>query len=181
VLLTLLRDTAWFVRLHAVRALAQRRFLPQAGEIRQSLSDPNWRVREASVATLRTFGAAGFNQLIEHFISTEDTYSREQVADELQRGGLIPDVLRRYGEDGDWRAAQVLDQMVRMGKTAYVLGFLSKEAQPPVRKKFLVKYVKDPDPQIRQWVARLATSEPDSEIRGLAMAALESRSPAAER
>ncbi len=179
-LLTLLRDDTWFVRLHAVRALACRKFLSQASAIGQALSDPNWRVREAAVATLRTFGAAGLNQLTAHFIHTADAYSREQVADEFQRAGLIPDLLQRYASEDDSQATQVLNQMARMGKTGYLVSVLSADAQPALRKKFLLNFARNPDPQIRQWVERVASQEPDPDLRSVAAAALGAPSAAGE-
>jgi HEAT repeat protein len=181
VLLTLLRDSVWFVRLHAVRALARRKFLSQAAQISEALSDPNWRVREAAVATLRAFGSAGLSQLTNHFINTDDTYSQEQVADEFQRAGLIPDILQQYAGEDDAQSAHVLAQMARLGKTSYVLSFLSTEARPGLRKKFLRGFGTHSDPQIQAWVQRVAASEPDVEVRAIAEAALTPRSAVGER
>lgn len=181
VLLTLLRDSAWFVRLHAVRALARRKFLPQAVQIGPALSDPNWRVREAAVTALRIFGSAGLAQLTDHFVNTEDVYSQEQVADVFQRAGLIPELLRRYAAADDSQAPQVLAQLARLGKTSYMLSVLTNNAEPDLRKKFLLGFGRHPDPQIQAWVGQVAASETDLEIRSMARAAMAGRSLAGER
>jgi len=172
-LLTLLEDAAWFVRLHAVRALAKRRFLSQAGKIAGALTDPNWRVREAAVRTLRSFGPVGRERLTEHFLRTDDRYSREQIADEFQRAGLIPDLLLQCAENGNGREARVLGHLAEMGKTSYIVSVLTQgKGNGRLRKKFLQEFGGSPDPQIQHWIEMVAQQEPDSELRALAQAAL---------
>ena len=172
-LLTLLEDAAWFVRLHAVRSLAQRKFLPQAEQIARALTDPNWRVREAAVRTLRSFGSAGLERLTEHFLRTDDRYSREQIADEFQRVGLIPELLSQCAQNGNGREVRVLNHLAEMGKTSYIVSVLCQgEGNGRLRKKFLKEFGHSPDPQIQHWVKEIAQQEPDSELRALAQAAL---------
>lgn len=172
-LLTLIEDGVWFVRLHAVRALANPRFLPQAGKIAGTLTDLNWRVREATVRTLRGFGAPGRERLMEHFLETQDRYSREQIADEFQRAGLIPEFLSQFGENGSDRAAGVVRSLAEMGKTSYMVSVLAQGGgNGRLRKKFLQAFGGSPDPQIHQWVEEVAQQEPDTELRVLAKAAL---------
>jgi HEAT repeats len=87
-LLRLAEDPQWFVRLRAVRALAHYRFAPFA-ILTQRLTDAHWRVREAAAQALCAQGQPGVDRLVEHFLSTEDRYSQEQVAEQLERAGLI--------------------------------------------------------------------------------------------
>ncbi len=172
-LLTLLEDAAWFVRLHTVRALAKQRFLPQAGQIARTLTDSNWRVREATVRTLRGFGSAGRERLTEHFLGTSDRYSREQIADEFQRAGLIPELLSQCAENGNGRETRVLSSLAEMGKTSYIVSVLTQgKGNGRLRKRFLQKFGCSPDPQIQHWVEEVAQQESDSELRALAQAAL---------
>jgi len=172
VLLTLLEDTQWFVRLHAVRALAKRRYLSQAPQVAQRLTDPHWMVREAAARTLLVFGRVGSDHLVSHFLGTEDRYSREQIADEIQRAGLIPSLLAQYGSGEDGAEGRVIEQFAQMGKTSYLVSVLQSSSERELRKKFLQRFGRYPDPQIRAWVRHLATREPDEELRALAEATM---------
>ncbi len=170
VLLSLLEDPEWFVRLHTVRALAKPKFETQLPEIARRLADPRWMVREAAVRTLQSFGAEGTATLYDYFLSSEDRYSREQIADEWQRAGLIPGLLAQYAGGRDGREHRVLEQLAHKGKTSYVVGLLLGTAEPGVRKKFLEDFGRHPDGQIQAWVSYLAAHETDAELRALAQA-----------
>ncbi|HKT13589.1 MAG TPA: HEAT repeat domain-containing protein [Terriglobia bacterium] len=172
-LFTLLEDSAWFVRLHAVRSLGRHRFLSAGDRIARVLTDPNWRVREAAVRALRGFGRPGLKLLTSHFLATRDRYSREQVADEFQRAGLVPELMTSGFETGNGRETAVLRNMVEMGKTSYMISVLEEgEGNGKLRKSFLRQFGTSPDPQIQQWVERLAVKEPDFDVRSLAQEAL---------
>ena len=173
VLLTLLDDDQWFVRLHTVRALSKRRYLPQVAEITRRLTDSNWMVREAAARALLVFGRAGIDQLSVHFLNTQDRYSREQVADEMQRAGLVPMLLADYAEERDGRQSRVIEQLAEMGKTSYLLAILEANSDRNLHKKFLNAFGRNADPQIKAWVKRLATQETDPELRALARASVE--------
>jgi len=170
VLLSLLEDPEWFVRLHTVRALAKPKFETQLPEIARRLADPRWMVREAAVRTLQAFGPEGNALLYDYFLGSEDRYSREQIADEWQRTGVIPSLLAQYAGGRDGREHRVLEQMAHMGKTSYVVGLLLGTSDPGVRKKFLEDFGRHPDGQIQAWVSYLATHETDAELRALAQA-----------
>jgi len=168
-LLKLLEDPVWFVRLHAVRSFAGNRFLPYAARISKALTDTNWRVRETAVRTLRGFGQPGLDLLTTHFLSTRDRYSREQIADEFQRAGLVPALLTRCAETGNGRETAVLRHLAEMGKTSYLIAALENGAgNGKLRKSFLRLLGQSPDPQIQEWVEQVAVKEPDFDVRILA-------------
>lgn len=168
VLLTLLDDPQWFVRLHAARALAKRKFLSQAEQISRRLTDSHWLVREAATQTLLVFGRAGLDHLADHMLRTQDRYSREQIADEMQRAGLIPTLVAQYGASTDERETKVFAQLIEMGKTSYLVATLISSSDQRLRMKFLKDFGRDPDPRIRAWVKKLATVDPNKDIRALA-------------
>jgi HEAT repeat protein len=172
VLLTLLDDTQWFVRLHAVRAMAKRKFLPQAPQIAERLTDSHWMVREAAGRTLLVFGRVGSGYLAEHFLQTQDRYSQEQIADEMQRAGLIPGLLAEYAIGDGGAQGRVIEQMAHMGKTSYLVSVLRSTSELDLRKKFLEDFGRHPDPQIQAWVRHLAIRDPDEELRALAEATI---------
>jgi len=168
VLLTLLEDAQWFVRLHAVRALAKRKFLSQAPQVAQRLTDPHWMVREAAARTLLVFGRVGSDQLAGHFLATQDRYSQEQIADEIQRAGLVPNMLAQYATEAEGSEGKVIEQLVQMGKTSYVVSVLQTTSDQRLRRKFLMNFGRYLDPQIRGWVQQVATEETDPNLRTLA-------------
>jgi HEAT repeat protein len=172
VLLTLSEDTQWFVRLHAVRAVAKRKFLPLASHIAQRLTDPNWMVREGAARTLLVFGRVGSDHLAAHFLRTQDRYSQEQIADEMQRAGLVPALLTQYASDGGGQEGEVIEQLAQMGKTSYMVGILDSSSDQNLRRKFLQNFGRHPDPQIRGWVAQVAERESDATLRALAQTAI---------
>lgn len=180
-LFALMEDPAWFVRLHAVRSLAKPEFLSHAARISRALTDADWRVRETAVRTLRGFGPAGLDLLTHHFLATEDRYSREQIADEFQRAGLIPDLLIRCAQNGNGRDTEVLRHLAEMGKTSYMLAVVENgEGNGELRKKFLQQFGRYPDPQIHQWVKQVAVTETDFAVRALAQETLADIRPRGE-
>lgn len=168
VLLTLLDDSQWFVRMHTVRALAKRKFLSQAPQVARRLTDSHWMVRESGARTLLVFGRVGSEQLAQHFLSTEDRYSREQIADEMQRAGLVPTLIAQYGAEREGASTRVIDLLVQMGKTSYLLWAIENNPSPEIRKKFLVHFGEEQDPQIRDWVSHVASTDTDPALRTLA-------------
>ena len=106
-------------------------------EITRCLADPHWMVRQAAAKTLCAFGASGLTVIIEHFLSTQDAYSREQITDELQRAGLIPRILERYESHSDSPEARLLEQLVQMGKTSYLIEVLANGSSQSLRRKFV--------------------------------------------
>lgn len=168
VLLALLEDREWFVRLHAVRALAKAKFALHVDAIAKRLTDRHWMVREATVHTLQQLQR--LDHLCDVFLHTQDRYSQEQIADEWQRAGVIPTLLGQYAQANSGPESRVVDALVRMGKTSYMLAVLTHSTDRNLRKRFLQDFGGNPDPQIQYWVRELARREPDTELRALALA-----------
>ncbi|MGH9455423.1 MAG: HEAT repeat domain-containing protein [Terriglobia bacterium] len=125
-LANLLEDREWFVRLQAVKSAGRRG--PQGLELRvaQCLSDPDWRVREAAAHTFGQQPRSGADVLLHQFRETEDVYMKEQIAEELERSGLIGGWLSHLGETGFERETQALFQLVEMGKTGLLQDLLER-------------------------------------------------------
>lgn len=176
-LLTLLDDPDRFVRLQAVRSLAKYKFHAQAAQISRRLTDAHWMVREAAVRTLLVFGQAGIDRLFEHFLDTQDRYSREQIADEMQRAGLIPALLAQYASTPNGRAERVIGLLSQMGKTSNMVAVLRSSSDRSLLKKFLQSLGGQDDPEIRAWVNYMAIQASDAELRGLAQRAIRPAEP----
>ena len=153
-LLALLDDSQWFVRLHAVRALAHPKYISESACIAHRTTDPNWRVREAAVKTLAALGEFGL--LLDHLIWSDDRYAREQIAEELERNGFMSKLLVQYSGDTGLREKRAVEQLARLGKVSYIIAFLQNGAPPRLREKFLLEFGLDADPRVRAWAQQIA-------------------------
>ncbi|MGO9274769.1 MAG: HEAT repeat domain-containing protein [Terriglobia bacterium] len=141
VLAKLLGDEVWFVRLHAARALAHPRFQFLTGRVARLLTDSHWRVREAATQTLIALGDVGVSELIGHFFGdpgrdeargsghrraphSPDLYSREQIAEQMQRAGLLYVLADHYDEWASRDGSTAVSQLARSGQGAYLLAVL---------------------------------------------------------
>jgi hypothetical protein len=148
VLLRLLRDPEWFVRLHAVRALARQSFVPQISQIAKVLGDPHWRVREAAVRTLLTFGSRGIDQILSALVQTDAHASMDQISDEIQRAGLIPVLLSRLQSPEYTIARKAIERLTGMGKSSYLLAAL-QNGSGHARAKFVEIFGSSDSPSVQ--------------------------------
>lgn len=199
----LMLDRNEFVRLHTVRACADPYYSELIGDLTRRLTDPKWRVREAAVKTLAAFDKAGRQQLATYFLDTTDQYASEQIVEEMQRSGIIGDMLPALsGENGEFTLTRnVCAKMVRMGKTSLLTDLLGRETRvsrwaPPTssaepvtrsaeraRAQLLEILLASPTPQLMATVRWLAERKED-QLSVKAQAVLESdagRSAAARR
>lgn len=115
----LLRDENEFVRLHAVRACADRYYVEIIPDLVRRMSDPKWRVREAATKALTVFGVNGVDELYKFFVTTSDQYSSEQISEEIQRTGLTQDLVAALVSKEDSElATAVCQKMTILGKTS---------------------------------------------------------------
>jgi hypothetical protein len=190
----LMQDENEFVRLHAVRSCADPYYTELIPDVVQRIGDAKWRVREASVKTLATFGNEGRTQLANYFLSTPDTYASEQIVEEMQRGGIIGDLLPGLGSEGpeSWVVMKVCSKMVRMGKTSLLTELLSREIRmsrlgdapssaqiaametaQKARAQLLDVLAMSPTPQLMETVQSLARRDRDH-LKGKAQTILQS-------
>ncbi len=95
----LLRDDAWFVRVHACRAVGRLGTLEDAPLLARMLGDPKWWIRAAAKDALRGFGvgvAGALIPLLEHI----DPFVRNGAAEVLQDVGLV-DWMATTGREGE--------------------------------------------------------------------------------
>jgi HEAT repeat protein len=136
----LLRDENEFVRLHAVRACSDRHAPGFMVDLAERLGDMRWRVREAAVKGLIVFGSSGEDQLFRYFISATDRYACEQLAEEMQRAGMVPALMDVLGSN-DPRAdlaSGVFQKLVLLEKDSMLLqGVTSPELPESSRLRLL--------------------------------------------
>jgi hypothetical protein len=163
VLRTLLYDENEFVRLHAVRACADPYYADLVSDVVQRISDSKWRVREAAVATLGLFGKQGRQQLAQHFLAISDRYGSEQISEEMQRSGVILEMLPSLaGTNGDNKlVTDVCSKMVRLGTSACLTDFLAREQTSTIRGPLMEILAASPTPYFMTTMQAIARSSAD--------------------
>ncbi|HUQ49694.1 MAG TPA: HEAT repeat domain-containing protein [Terriglobales bacterium] len=160
----LMRDENEFVRLHAVRACGHRAFSELTDDVVVRLTDTRWRVREAAVSTLAKFGIAGLNEMYRFFISCPDAFACEQITEEIQRKGLVQDLvstLAQGAEDSDLGRA-VVQKMAMMEKTSLLINSLASITDPTVRVALMESLAYSPNEEflaVLQMIAETSTGQ----------------------
>jgi HEAT repeat protein len=172
ILKTLLVDPFWFVRLHACRAACDRFYLPISSVLAQRITDEHWLVREAAVNSLRRM--EGFEQILNLFLATRDRYAAEQIADEVQRSGILTDVLARAADRQSlqWTAA-VARRMIGLGKPSLILGHLAEPWPTQVKVLLIRELAFSTSPAVPVALGRCALEDPDPLLRAEAARALD--------
>lgn len=123
----LLRDENEFVRLHSVRACGDPYFVDLIPDIVSRLTDVRWRVREAAVSSLNRMGVQGREELFKFFVECTDRFASEQIGEELQRMGVVSELVGTItlGGDAALLAQAVADKLVALGKTSMLLATMA--------------------------------------------------------
>jgi len=195
ILRKLLEDAAWFVRMHATRAAADKMYLPLAPDLVQRLTDSNWLVRESAAKALTQMGNMGVDFVLEAFINSQDRYANEQICEELQRGGLLVAMLDNLPAAGT-RAAlsdsallggitlspeeerraiavQVVRKMVSVGKITMLLMLLRGPIRPDVKLLVLRALGNCYTPDCLETFQICAETDPDPQVREVALASFQ--------
>ena len=119
----LIQDPNEFVRMHALRAAADRSYADLIPEVVARLTDERWLVREAAVQALQAMGARGTHAMFRFVTDCTDQFAAEQACDEFQRQGIVPQLLAAIAAGGDERllAEKVTRKMASLGKTSLLL------------------------------------------------------------
>jgi HEAT repeat protein len=135
----MLRDENEYVRLHAARACADPFYSELVNDLVECITDRRWRVRESVAKSLAAVGTPGAQALADFFLATSDRYASEQIADELQRSGLILQLVPMLGSsdlEAD-KAAAVCGKMAGLGMTSLFRFLLQHETEITVRNELL--------------------------------------------
>ena len=158
---TLLNDSNDFVRLHAVRASADRFYGELLVELTRRLRDPHWRVREAAVKAMLPFGSAGLDALFRTFLENDDEETAQQITDGLQRVGAMPTLLASLTTDGiqSSLASAVCQKMAALGKTVYLNRALASVDDDSARLSLMDALMVASDDQYLDVLQSLASGE----------------------
>jgi HEAT repeat protein len=175
ILKALLDDSIWFVRLHACRAAANKFYVTIAAELARRITDPHWLVREACVRSLSRMEGFGVEQIINLFLKTEDRYGAEQIAEELQRSGILGDLLSQTSDlrVRQWTAA-VARRLMALGKTSMLLAHLNNPVSPE-SKVFVIRELAASDSsRVVNALRRCSEADQNDTVRTEAARAFES-------
>lgn len=154
----LIGDENEFVRLHAVRASGHRAYIELIPEVVTRLTDVRWRVREAAVMTLAKFGPAGLDELYRYFASCPDAFACEQITEEIQRKGLVDDLVASLmGNLEDAALARgVIQKMAMMGKTSLLIDALASITDADARISLMECLAASPNEELLAVLAMIA-------------------------
>lgn len=157
----LLADENEFVRLHTVRVCNDAFYSDLVPDIVRCLADNKWRVREAAAQTLSAFGHRGTNELYRYFIVAKDRYAAEQITDEIQRTGLIRDILEELAKGGEdaGLAQDVCRKMALMGKTTLLTQAVAANIAPEARILLMESMMEAPTQEFLNLLASLAKKD----------------------
>ena len=157
----LLSDENEFVRLHAVRAVADRFYADLLPELTRRLTDPSWRVREAATRALLPFGSAGLSEIYRVFLESADEETAQQITDGLQRAGAMPTLLASLATDGlhSSVASAVCQKMAMLGQTVYLNRALASVDDPTVRLGLMDALMRAPDEEYLSVLQSLANTD----------------------
>ncbi len=92
----LTRDPVWFVRLHAARALGNKKYKKAIPSLARLLRDEKWHVRNAAVVALTQMGDAPLDVFLD-VLSIDDAYIRGSVCEEIQKTDYVSRLIENLG------------------------------------------------------------------------------------
>lgn len=98
ILIPLITDRSWFVRLNAARALGKLRCEKAAGALGGLLTDGNWQVRNATATALTSIGEKGI-EIFRAVLREEDRYAKESICEEIERTNLVTRLIQHLASD----------------------------------------------------------------------------------
>lgn len=132
---SLLQDPNEYVRMFACRSIRQESYASLIPDLLPRLTDVSWRVREDAVNSLVAFGPRGTRALYQYLESGADLLACEQVAEAIQRFGLVPELVAMLSSSAQEAvlADAVCRQMTLLGMTSGFQSALGKDVPAHVR------------------------------------------------
>lgn len=100
-LLGMREEPVWYVRLQVCRALGLLGDFRGIDFLTKRLIDENWQVRAAAAEALLKIGPQALSAIVEMLKENKDRYAKEQITEELQRSGMIEELIHSLGNTDD--------------------------------------------------------------------------------
>ena len=135
----LLQDGNEYVRMFACRSVRYDFYVGLIPDLLGRLADISWRVREDAVNSLVAFDRRGTRAMYSYFESCTDPLACEQVAEVIQRWGLMPELVAMIsaGTEEASLAEAVCRQMALLGMTSAFKSVLGQTV--PARARILLR------------------------------------------
>ena len=132
---SLLQDGNEYVRMWACRSIREDSYSELIPHLLGRLSDISWRVREDAANSLVAFGRRGARAMYSYFESCTDPLACEQVAEAIQRWGLLSELVAMIsaGAEEAALAEAVCRQMALLGMTSAFKSALGRPVPAQVR------------------------------------------------
>jgi HEAT repeat protein len=132
VLLPLLKDPIWFVRLQAVRTLGGQHRKENAQDIALLMLDEKWQVRNAAAMALTLLGEGAIDAFWT-ILKSDDRYAKESVCEEMQKSNFVDLLLElltnRQGTNAV-KAREILIVMATCGFSSPLTEFAATHKDP---------------------------------------------------
>jgi hypothetical protein len=133
VLLPLLEDPVWFVRLQAVRTLGGQQRKENAQDIAILVLDEKWQVRNAAAMALTLLGEDAIDAFWTLLLKSNDRYARESVCEEMQKSNFVNLLMElmtgRQGKNIE-KAREILTAMAASGFSSPMKEFVATAKDP---------------------------------------------------
>ncbi len=173
-LMILTEDPSWVVRLHSIRALGLISAVNAVDKIKLCLLDSNWQVRRAAAEALGFMGEYALEALRDILLNHEDAYAKEMVVEEMQRTGLVWNVVKGLDderEDVRKMAGDTLYAIGEQGAYAPLINALGR-GTPEVRSRMIEILGRFNSRRVMDALRATADNDADAEVRRAARAVL---------
>ena len=135
VLLPLLRDPVWFVRLQAVRTLGNRKRKEYASEIASLVLDEKWQIRNEASIALTFLGKEAIDTFLS-LLKSNDEYVTASICEEIEKTGYVDILLGLVKDRQDPDASKAKEILTIMVKNNFTspLGDFARSIQVELRK-----------------------------------------------
>jgi HEAT repeat protein len=119
-IIPLLDDPVWFVRLQAIRSAGALKCTEAAGPTARLIYDRNWQVRNEAARAVILQGQRSLDVMLE-VLSGTDRYAKDSVCEEIEKTGLSAQLIENLnGQDPDLqtKSRQILEFMRSLGFSA---------------------------------------------------------------
>lgn len=143
-LLAMDQEPVWYVRLQVSRSLGLFRDPRAIDFLMKRLLDENWQVRAAAAEALLKIGPPALSAIVEMLKVNKDRFAKEQIAEELQRSGMVEEMVHSLA---DWNdpllelKRSLLISLVSLGMTQFLCW--ARENHPSVWVRFEVSRLLD--------------------------------------
>ncbi|MFQ5480618.1 MAG: HEAT repeat domain-containing protein [Thermodesulfobacteriota bacterium] len=173
-LMQLSGDSSWVVRLHSIRALGLMNAVDAVDKIKFGLLDTNWQVRRAAAEALGMMDGHALEALRDILLNHEDVYAKEMVVEEMQRTGLVWQVVAGLEDDNDGVRKMAGDTLYAMGQNNAFAPLINalERGSTVVRREMIRILARFKAVRAMDAIKAAADNDIDAEIRRAARAVL---------